>query len=102
VQGNWIPEGGKQLEILWFVLIGLVAGALARLILPGRDPIGIIGTALLGIAGAVIGGLVVTALTDDNDGVGIIGAVVTAVVLLWLYRKFTYGRTSGTTTSRGF
>ena len=86
------------MEILWFVLIGLVAGALARLILPGRDPIGIIGTALLGIAGAVVGGLVVTALTDDNDGVGIIGAVVTAVVLLWLYRKFTYGRTSSTTT----
>ena len=86
------------MEILWFVLIGLVAGALARLILPGRDPIGIIGTALLGIAGAVVGVLVVTAQTDDNDGVGIIGAVVTAVVLLWLYRKFTYGRTSSTTT----
>lgn len=92
------------MEILWFVLIGLVAGALARLILPGRDPIGIIGTALLGIAGAVIGGLVVSALTDDNDGVGLLGAVLTAVALLWLYRKFTYGRTSGTTTttSRGF
>jgi uncharacterized membrane protein YeaQ/YmgE (transglycosylase-associated protein family) len=88
-------------EILWFVLVGLVAGALARLILPGRDPIGIIGTALLGIAGAVIGGLVVSALTDQ-EGVGFIGAVVTAVALLFLYRKFTYGRTSGTSTSRGF
>jgi uncharacterized membrane protein YeaQ/YmgE (transglycosylase-associated protein family) len=88
-------------EILWFVLVGLVAGALARLILPGRDPIGIIGTALLGIAGAVIGGLVVSALTDQ-EGVGFIGAVVTAVALLFLYRKFTYGGTSGTSTSRGF
>ena len=91
------------MEILWFVLIGLIAGAVARLILPGRDPIGIIGTALLGIAGAVIGGLVVSALTDDNNGVGFIGAVVTAVALLFLYRKFTYGRTTSSgTTSRGF
>lgn len=86
-----------------FILIGLVAGAIARLVLPGRDPIGIIGTALLGIAGAVIGGLVVNALTDENNGVGFIGAVVTAVALLFLYRKFTYGRsTHSAGTTRGF
>ena len=89
------------MEILGFVLIGLLAGAIARLVMPGRDPIGIIGTALLGIAGAVIGGLVVNALTGDNEGVGFLGAVVTAVVLLWLYKKFTYGRTSATDT-RGY
>lgn len=86
------------MEILWFVLIGLAAGAVARLILPGRDPIGIIGTALLGIAGAVVGGLVVRAVTDGNEGVGFLGAVLTAAALLFLYRKFTYGRT----TTRGY
>ena len=88
------------MEILGFVLIGLLAGAVARLIMPGRDPIGIIGTALLGISGAVVGGLIANALTDDNEGVGFLGAVVTAVALLWLYKKFTYGRTTSTT--RGF
>jgi uncharacterized membrane protein YeaQ/YmgE (transglycosylase-associated protein family) len=80
------------MEILWFVLVGLLVGAIARLLLPGRDPIGIIGTILLGIAGALVGGLVMQALF--NRGVGIIGAIIFAMILLWAYRRMTYRRTA--------
>jgi uncharacterized membrane protein YeaQ/YmgE (transglycosylase-associated protein family) len=65
------------------VVIGLIAGALAKLIMPGRDPGGIIVTILLGIAGALVGGF----LFGGSDGrVGLIGSVVGALILLFLYR----------------
>ena len=69
--------------ILWMIIIGLIAGALAKLIMPGRDPGGIIVTILLGIAGALVGGF----LFGGSDGrVGLIGSVVGALILLGLYR----------------
>jgi uncharacterized membrane protein YeaQ/YmgE (transglycosylase-associated protein family) len=77
-----------------YILVGLVVGFLARLLLPGRDPIGILGTILLGIAGAVIGGFVWEALFGQNRGVSWIGSVLMAMLLLWIYRKMTYGRSA--------
>jgi uncharacterized membrane protein YeaQ/YmgE (transglycosylase-associated protein family) len=69
--------------MLWMIIIGLVAGALAKLIMPGRDPGGIIVTILLGIAGSLVGGF----LFGGSDGqVGLIGSVVGALILLFLYR----------------
>ncbi|HSU14221.1 GlsB/YeaQ/YmgE family stress response membrane protein [Longimicrobium sp.] len=69
--------------ILWMIIIGLIAGAIAKLIMPGRDPGGIIVTILLGIAGSLIGGF----LFGGSDGrVGLIGSVVGALILLGLYR----------------
>ncbi|HEU0051765.1 MAG TPA: GlsB/YeaQ/YmgE family stress response membrane protein [Longimicrobium sp.] len=69
--------------ILWMIIIGLIAGALAKLIMPGRDPGGIIVTILLGIAGSLVGGF----LFGGSDGrVGLIGSVVGALILLFLYR----------------
>ncbi|HEU4561718.1 MAG TPA: GlsB/YeaQ/YmgE family stress response membrane protein [Longimicrobium sp.] len=71
------------MSIIWMIIIGLIAGALAKLIMPGRDPGGIIVTILLGIAGALVGGF----LFGGSDGrVGIIGSVVGALILLGLYR----------------
>jgi uncharacterized membrane protein YeaQ/YmgE (transglycosylase-associated protein family) len=75
--------------IAWIVL-GLIAGALAKLIMPGRDPGGIIVTMLIGIAGALIGGFVFSLFGGDgvtglNLG-SIIVAVVGALILLALYR----------------
>lgn len=71
------------MSIIWMIIVGLIAGALAKLIMPGRDPGGIIVTILLGIAGSVVGGL----LFGGRDGqVGIIGSVVGAIILLALYR----------------
>lgn len=69
--------------MLWMIIIGLVAGALAKLIMPGRDPGGIIITIVLGIAGSLLGGF----LFGGADGrVGLIGSVVGALILLALYR----------------
>ncbi len=69
--------------IIGMIIIGLIAGALAKLIMPGRDPGGIIVTILLGIAGALVGGF----LFGGSDGrVGLIGSVVGALILLGLYR----------------
>ncbi|MFB4312675.1 GlsB/YeaQ/YmgE family stress response membrane protein [Actinomadura sp. 21ATH] len=62
--------------ILWFIVVGAVVGALARLILPGRNPIGILLTILVGIAGALLGGVV-----SDALGAGTLVAIVFAVVI---------------------
>jgi uncharacterized membrane protein YeaQ/YmgE (transglycosylase-associated protein family) len=71
------------MSILWMIIIGLIAGAIAKLIMPGRDPGGVIVTILLGIAGSLIGGF----LFGGSDGrVGIIGSIVGALILLGLYR----------------
>jgi uncharacterized membrane protein YeaQ/YmgE (transglycosylase-associated protein family) len=78
--------------ILYYIVIGLIVGALARLILPGKDPIGIIGTIILGIIGALIGGFAWEAIFGDNKGVSWIGSLIVAVILLAIYRQMTYRR----------
>jgi uncharacterized membrane protein YeaQ/YmgE (transglycosylase-associated protein family) len=81
--------------ILYLVLIGLVAGFIARALVPGRDPMSVAGTMLLGIVGSFIGGFIGYALThnDAGDGAfqasGIIGSVVGAVIALLVYRAAT-------------
>lgn len=79
--------------ILGFILLGLIAGAIAKAILPGDDPGGIIVTTLIGIAGAVIGGLIASALDiGDLDEFFDIGtwliAIAGSLLLLLLYRLF--------------
>jgi uncharacterized membrane protein YeaQ/YmgE (transglycosylase-associated protein family) len=83
-------------EIIYFILIGLVIGAVARLLMPGRDPIGIIGTILVGVVGAIIGGYLWRAIFSNTEGVEWIGSILVAMALLWIYRKMTYGRTTRT------
>jgi len=76
--------------ILSWIIFGLIAGALAKLIMPGRDPGGFIITILLGIAGAVVGGWIGTTLgfgTVNGFNLGSLGvAIVGALVLLAVYR----------------
>ena len=78
--------------IVWLIIIGLIAGALARLLVPGRDPIGILGTILLGIIGSFVGGFLGYVLfhKDSQEGYlqpsGIIGSIVGAVIVLLIYR----------------
>jgi uncharacterized membrane protein YeaQ/YmgE (transglycosylase-associated protein family) len=78
--------------ILWLCIIGLIVGAIARLLLPGRDNIGVLGTILLGIAGSFIGGFLEnlwkyhTVSVHSFHAVGLIGSVVGAFVLLLLFR----------------
>jgi uncharacterized membrane protein YeaQ/YmgE (transglycosylase-associated protein family) len=74
--------------ILGWILFGLIVGALAKLVMPGRDPGGIIVTMLLGIAGAVIGGFVGRAMGfyGPGEAAGFLMSFVGAVLLLALYR----------------
>ena len=83
-------------EIIYFILIGLVIGAVARLLMPGRDPIGFIGTILVGIVGAIVGGYLWRAIFSNTEGVEWIGSIIVAMALLWIYRRMTYGRTTRT------
>lgn len=79
------------MSILSWIFVGLIAGLLARLIMPGRDPGGIILTVLLGMAGAVVGGLIAVAagigggVTGFNLGT-IVVATFGALVILFIYR----------------
>jgi len=70
------------------IIVGLIVGALAKLLMPGRDPGGIIVTILIGIAGAVVGTFIGRALGfyAANEGAGIIVSIIGAMILLWLYR----------------
>ena len=74
--------------ILGWILFGLIVGAVAKLVMPGRDPGGIIVTMLLGIAGAVIGGFIGRAagFYAPGEPAGFLMAFVGAVVLLAIYR----------------
>lgn len=78
------------MEILGWILFGLVVGALAKLVMPGRDPGGIIVTMLIGIAGAVLGGFIGQALGFYREGeaAGFLMSFFGAIVLLGLYRLF--------------
>ena len=74
--------------ILGWILFGLVAGVIAKLLMPGRDPGGFIVTILIGIAGAFLGGFLGQAmgLYSEGEPAGLIMSIVGAVVLLALYR----------------
>lgn len=79
-----------MMSFLWMCIIGLVAGALAKWIMPGKDPGGIIITMLLGIAGSLVAGFLgrVMGLYQEGQGAGLIMSVVGAIVLLAIYRFF--------------
>lgn len=77
-----------MIGLLGWILFGLVAGVIAKLLMPGRDPGGFIVTILLGIAGALLGGFVGQALGfyQEGEGAGMIMAVLGAILLLGIYR----------------
>jgi uncharacterized membrane protein YeaQ/YmgE (transglycosylase-associated protein family) len=73
-------------SILGYILVGLVVGVLARFLLPGRDPMGLIGTIIVGILGAVIGGWAAGAIFKDTSGVDWIASIIAAIALLLVWR----------------
>jgi uncharacterized membrane protein YeaQ/YmgE (transglycosylase-associated protein family) len=77
------------MSIIGWILFGLVVGVVAKLLMPGRDPGGMIVTILLGIVGALIGGFIGRLLGwyGESDPVGFIMAVIGAVLVLFAYRK---------------
>lgn len=78
--------------IIVLIIVGLIAGLLARLLVPGRDPMGILGTMLLGIVGSFVGGFLENMIEFHTFSIhqfhatGIIGSIIGAVVLLLLLR----------------
>jgi uncharacterized membrane protein YeaQ/YmgE (transglycosylase-associated protein family) len=95
--------------ILGFIIIGLLAGAVARLLLPGPDPIGILGTIVVGIIGSFVGGFLGYVLFnhDLKEGAlqpsGILGSIIGAVIVLLIYRGMSHnygGSRRGTWGSR--
>jgi uncharacterized membrane protein YeaQ/YmgE (transglycosylase-associated protein family) len=81
--------------ILWTILIGFIAGLVAKFIVPGnREPSGFILTTILGIVGAVLATYLGQALGwyDAGEGAGLIGAIVGAVVVLLIWGAFTRRR----------
>lgn len=83
------------MSILWTIIIGLIVGAVAKLIMPGRDPGGFIITTLLGIVGAVVASYLGQAVGwyRAGEGAGFIGAVVGAIIVLAIYRAVIGRRT---------
>jgi uncharacterized membrane protein YeaQ/YmgE (transglycosylase-associated protein family) len=81
--------------VLGWILFGLIVGALAKLLMPGRDPGGFIVTMALGVAGALLGGWLGRAVGwyGPNEGAGFLMSLLGAVVLLALYRMFVVRRT---------
>jgi uncharacterized membrane protein YeaQ/YmgE (transglycosylase-associated protein family) len=84
-------------SIIFWIIVGGIAGALAKLIMPGDDPGGFIITILLGIAGAIVGGFLAGLIGIGGGGIiwSTIIATIGAIILLALYRAFAGGRTAG-------
>lgn len=83
------------MTFIWTLLIGLIVGAIAKFVMPGKDPGGIIVTILIGIAGALIAGFLGRSLGWYAEGqpAGFLASIIGAILLLAIYRLFTKGRT---------
>jgi uncharacterized membrane protein YeaQ/YmgE (transglycosylase-associated protein family) len=84
-------------DVIVYAVAGLVIGAIARLLMPGRQDMSIVATIILGAIAAVVGGLLWEAIFPGNDGIAWIGSIIVAVLLLWLYAAFFGSRGRRTT-----
>lgn len=77
-----------MMSFIWMCIIGLIAGAVAKLIMPGKDPGGMLVTMLLGIAGSLVAGYLGRAIGwyGEGQGAGFLMSVVGAIILLAVYR----------------
>lgn len=74
-------------SILGYIVVGLVVGLLARLLVPGRVPIGLLGTLVIGVAGAVLGGWLAGAFFEETEGVDWLASIGVAMLLILLVRS---------------
>jgi uncharacterized membrane protein YeaQ/YmgE (transglycosylase-associated protein family) len=78
------------MDVIWFLLIGLVAGFVARALVPGPDPMGWLGTMVLGIVGSLVGGTLAALLFGGTlalSAAGIIGSIIGAIIVLLVWRQ---------------
>lgn len=87
-------ERNENMGLLGFLIVGLIAGAIARLLVPGSDSFGIVGTMVLGVIGSFVGGLLAALVFSGNIELstsGVIGSIVGSVIALVAYRSFNDG-----------
>jgi uncharacterized membrane protein YeaQ/YmgE (transglycosylase-associated protein family) len=82
-----------MLHILWSIVLGFIAGLIARAVYPGANPMGLLATTLLGIVGSVIGGFVAMLIWKPKEGAkfhpgGLLLSILGAILALFLYRQF--------------
>jgi len=76
--------------IIGWIIIGLIAGAIARWLMPGPDPMGWLGTIVLGIVGSLVGGTILNLLTGGGlelSAAGILGSILGALIVLFVWRR---------------
>ena len=78
------------MDVIWFLLIGLIAGFIARALVPGPDPMGWLGTMVLGIVGSLVGGTLAALVFGGTlalSAAGIIGSIIGAIIVLLVWRQ---------------
>lgn len=78
--------------LVWFLVVGLIAGFLARALVPGKDAMGILPTLVLGVVGSFVGGMIFALFDSDRDllefsTTGLIGSIIGAIVALLIWRQ---------------
>jgi len=79
-------------DIIVYAIAGLVIGALARLILPGKQSMGWVLTMVIGVVSAIVGGFIWNAIFPDNEGIAWIGSLVVALVIVVIYERVVASR----------
>jgi uncharacterized membrane protein YeaQ/YmgE (transglycosylase-associated protein family) len=85
------------MNVVWWLLVGLIAGFIARAVVPGRDNMGVLGTIVLGLVGSLVGGFLGSLFYEgdaDFQPSGLIGSIIGAIIALLIYRYAT-GRRRG-------
>jgi uncharacterized membrane protein YeaQ/YmgE (transglycosylase-associated protein family) len=84
-----VSKGRAKMGILWMILVGAVVGALARFLMPGRDPAGFFVTAILGMVGAVVATLLgrMLGLYGEDQAAGFVASVLGAILVLVIYKN---------------
>ena len=85
-KGDTIRLDTDIASILGYILVGLIVGLLARLLVPGRDPVGLLGTLVIGVIGAVLGGWLAGAFFEETEGVDWLASIGVAVLLVLIVR----------------
>ena len=79
------------MSLIIFLIVGLIAGYIARALVPGPDPLSLVGTLVLGVVGSFVGGFVFALFTDaeilDFNPTGLIGSIIGAIIALLIYRR---------------
>jgi uncharacterized membrane protein YeaQ/YmgE (transglycosylase-associated protein family) len=93
---SWVRHAGNSkgdvVNIIWFLIVGLIAGFIARALVPGDDSMGLVPTLILGVVGSFVGGFIFSLFSDDREildfsTTGLIGSILGAIVALLVYRQ---------------